>query len=174
MGDEDGDGDHDKILAYGGRSFSIWDQNGQQVFDSGSDFARITSAVLADNFNNSNEQNKGDSRSDDKGAEPEALAIGRIGDKYYAFIGLERTSGFMIYDVTNPFAVQFVDYVINRNFEVDFDIDGNDISGTPELAGDLGPEGMKFVSAASSPTGQPLLIIGNEVSGTTSVYQLAL
>jgi hypothetical protein len=174
MGDDDNDGDYDKIVSYGGRSFSIWDQNGQLVFDSGSDFARITSAVLGDNFNNSNEENKGDSRSDDKGAEPEALAIGQIGDKRYGFIGLERTSGFMIYDITNPFAVTFVDYVSNRDFSVDFEIDGSDITGTPELAGDLGPEGMKFVSGANSPTGKPLLIIGNEVSGSTSIYQLTL
>ncbi|WP_428611887.1 choice-of-anchor I family protein [Shewanella sp.] len=174
MGDQDGDGDYDKIVAYGGRSFSIWDQNGQQVFDSGSDFSRITAALLGSNFNNSNEENKGDSRSDDKGAEPEALAIGEVNGKRYAFIGLERTSGFMIYEITNPFAPKFVDYVVNRDFEVGFEIDGSDITGTPEAAGDLGPEGMAFVSASDSPTAQPLLIIGNEVSGSTSVYQLSL
>ncbi|QYK14620.1 choice-of-anchor I family protein [Shewanella rhizosphaerae] len=174
MGDEDGDGDFDKIVAYGGRSFSIWDQNGQQVFDSGSDFSRITAALLGMNFNNNNEENKGDSRSDDKGAEPEALAIGEIEGKRYAFIGLERTSGFMIYEITNPFAVKFVDYVVNRDFEVGFEIDGSDITGSPGAAGDLGPEGMSFVAAADSPNGKPLLIIGNEVSGSTSVYQLSL
>ncbi|ACA86241.1 alkaline phosphatase [Shewanella woodyi ATCC 51908] len=171
MGDEDQDGDFDKIIGYGGRSFSIWDEAGNIVFDSGNEFARITAAVLGSDFNNHNEESKGDSRSDDKGAEPEALALGVIGDKRYAFIGLERTSGFMIYDITNPFDVHFIDYVVNRDFSVEFEIDGDNISGMPELAGDLGPEGMKFVSADKSPNGQALLIIGNEVSGTTSVYQ---
>ncbi|WP_282166163.1 choice-of-anchor I family protein [Shewanella japonica] len=173
MGDDDGDGDMDRIVSYGARSFSIWTHDGQLVFDSGSQFERITAAILADNFNNHNEESKGDSRSDDKGPEPEALAIGQIAGKQYAFIGLERTSGFMIYDISNPFDVRFVDYVVNRDFDIEFEIDGSDISGQPELAGDLGPEGMKFVSPENSPNGLPLLIVGNEVSGTTSVYQLS-
>ncbi|MEZ9369233.1 choice-of-anchor I family protein [Shewanella sp. 10N.286.51.B2] len=173
MGDDDNDGDFDKIVSYGGRSFSIWSHAGQLVFDSGNDFERITAAVLGENFNNHNEESKGDSRSDDKGPEPEALAIGRIGDKNYAFIGLERTSGIMIYDITNPFDVSFIDYVVNRDFDIDFEIDGETMSGQPELVGDLGPEGMKFILAEDSPTGLPLLIIGNEVSGSTSVYQIS-
>lgn len=176
MGDEDNDGDYDKIVSFGTRSFSIWTADGQQVFDSGSDFERITSALLGNNFNNNNAENKGDSRSDDKGPEPEALVLGKIGPKIYAFIGLERTSGFMIYDVTNPFDVRFINYVVNRDFEVDFSIDTKtgEVKGDASLVGDLGPEGMKFVSADKSPNGQPLLIIGNEVSGTTSVYQIKL
>ncbi|MFB2658471.1 choice-of-anchor I family protein [Shewanella xiamenensis] len=174
MGDDDNDGDYDKIVSFGARSFSIWTADGQQVFDSGSDFERITAALLGNNFNNNNEENKGDSRSDDKGPEPEALVLGKIGQKRYAFIGLERTSGFMMYDVTNPFDVHFVDYVVNRDFDSSFSIntDTGEVKGDATLAGDLGPEGMKFVSAEKSPNGQPLLIIGNEVSGTTSVYQI--
>ncbi|KEK28369.1 choice-of-anchor I family protein [Shewanella xiamenensis] len=174
MGDDDNDGDYDKIVSFGARSFSIWTADGQQVFDSGSDFERITAALLGNNFNNNNEENKGDSRSDDKGSEPEALVLGKIGQKRYAFIGLERTSGFMMYDVTNPFDVHFVDYVVNRDFDSSFSIntDTGEVKGDASLAGDLGPEGMKFVSAEKSPNGQPLLIIGNEVSGTTSVYQI--
>jgi DNA-binding beta-propeller fold protein YncE len=176
MGDENNDGLMDKVVAYGGRSFSIWTVEGQQVFDSGSDFERITAALLAMNFNNNNDENKGDSRSDDKGPEPEALAIGQIGSHTYAFIGLERTGGFMIYDITNPFAVSFVDYVRNRNFDADFaiDTDTGEVEGDASLAGDLGPEGMKFIASQYSPNGLPLLLIGNEVSGTTVVYQLRL
>lgn len=176
MGDDNNDGLMDKIVAYGGRSFSIWTADGQQVFDSAGDFERITAAILAMNFNNNNDENKGDSRSDDKGPEPEALALGQIGSRTYAFIGLERTSGFMIYDITNPFAVSFVDYVSNRNFDADYviDTDTGEVEGDATLAGDLGPEGMKFIPSQYSPTGLPLLLIGNEVSGTTTVYQLQL
>lgn len=174
MGDDDKDGDYDRIVSFGARSFSIWTADGQQVFDSGSDFERITAALLGNKFNNNNEENKGDSRSDDKGPEPEALALGQIGRRLYAFIGLERTSGFMIYDVTNPFDVHFIDYVVNRDFDADFTINTETgvVKGDATLAGDLGPEGMKFVSADKSPNSKPLLIIGNEVSGSTSVYQL--
>lgn len=174
IGDDNNDGLVDRIMAYGGRSFSIWTAQGQQVFDSGSDFEEITSALLGINFNNNNDENNGDSRSDDKGPEPEALAIGQLGERTYAFIGLERTSGFMIYDISNPFAVSFVDYVHNRDFNADFTIDGGDIEGQAAQAGDLGPEGMKFITATNSPTGLPLLMIGNEVSGTTTIYQLSI
>ncbi|MGS0680758.1 choice-of-anchor I family protein [Shewanella sp. 125m-7] len=174
MGDNDNDGDMDQIISYGARSFSIWDEQGNQVFDSGSDFSRITAATLGNQFNNNNDKNKGDSRSDDKAGEPEALAVGKIADKHYAFIGLERTGGFMIYDISNPFAVNFVDYEINRDFSADFEIntDTGDVLGDATLAGDLGPEGMKFIAAKNSPTTEPLLVIGNEVSGTTSIYAL--
>lgn len=174
MGDEDGDGDYDKLYSFGGRSFSIRDADGRMVFDSASDFERITAAVLGNDFNNNNDENKGDSRSDDKGPEPEALAVGQVGDKMYAFVGLERTGGIMIYDITNPFDVSFVDYVVNRDFSTDFsvDTDTGEYQGNIQLAGDLGPEGMKFVPADKSPFGTPMLVIGNEVSGTTVVYRL--
>lgn len=41
-------------------------------------------------------------------------------------------------------------------------------------AGDLGPEGFRFVAAKDSPTNSPILIVGNEVSGTTSFYRIDL
>jgi hypothetical protein len=173
IGDTDNDGDFDQIYSYGARSFSIWNSQGEQVFDSGNDFDRITAQRLCMDFNNNNSKNKQDNRSDDKGSEPEALALGKIGDRQYAFIGLERTSGFMIYDITSPQKAYFVDYIVNRDFTSKFEIDqGQVIKGDAGNIGDLGPEGMKFVTAQKSPNGQPLLMIANEVSGTTSVYQL--
>jgi len=42
------------------------------------------------------------------------------------------------------------------------------------LTGDRGPEGVLFIPAAKSPNGKPLLIVGNETSGTTAVLQLDL
>ncbi|QSX32237.1 choice-of-anchor I family protein [Shewanella avicenniae] len=174
MGDADGDGNYEKIYAYGARSFSILDGDGRMVFDSGSDFERITASLLGLNFNNNNEENKGDSRSDDKGPEPEALAVGKVGDKTYAFIGLERTGGIMVYNITNPFDVHFVDYIVNRDFDTDFEVDTDtgEYEGNMQMAGDLGPEGMKFVPAEKSPFGVPMLVVGNEVSGTTSIYRI--
>ena len=173
IGDTDNDGDIDKIYSYGSRSFSIWDAQGKQVFDSGNDFERITADRLGINFNNHNSKNKGDNRSDDKGPEPEALALGGIDGRQYAFIGLERTSGFMIYDITEPQHAYFVDYIVNRDFAPTFEVeDGVVTKGDPSVVGDLGPEGMKFIAADKSPNGKPLLLVANEVSGTTVAYQL--
>ena len=40
--------------------------------------------------------------------------------------------------------------------------------------GDLGPDGLAFIPAKASPNGKPLLVVGNEVSGSTAVFQLNL
>jgi hypothetical protein len=161
LSDTDHDGDYDRIVGFGGRSFSIWDGNGNLVFDSGDMFERILARYHADWFNTTNDENKFDNRSDDKGCEPETTAIGVIDGRRYVFVGLERMGGIMVFDITDPKAPAFVTYRLDRDF-----------SGDPEkgTAGDLGPEGIHFVSAADSPAGTPLLIVGNEVSGTTTIY----
>ncbi|MGO4891043.1 choice-of-anchor I family protein [Flavobacterium sp. W21_SRS_FM6] len=161
LGDQDKDGTYEAIYAYGARSFTIWDSNGMAVFDSGDDLERITASIHGNAFNNENDENTGDGRSANKGPEPEALAVGQVGDHTYAFIGTERMSGIFVYDITNPYDTKFVDYVINR-----------DVTEGGDLMGDLGPEGMAFVAANDSPTGEPLVIIGNEISGTVAVWQV--
>ncbi len=162
LGDEDGDGDYDALYAFGARSFSIWSDDGL-VADSGSDFARITAARYGESFNNDNDENDGDSRSDNKGSEPEALDVGEVDGATYAFIGLERMGGIMVYEVTDPDTPRFVEYVNNR-----------DLGGDPEAgtAGDLGPEGIVFIPATASPVDAPLLAVGNEVSGSTTLYRI--
>lgn len=181
LGDSDGDGLVDELFAYGARSFSIWDaRTGQQVFDSGSDFEDITANLAPDVFNSTNDDNDSfDNRSDDKGPEPEGVVTGRYFGRTYAFIGLERVGGIMVYDVTNPYAPEFQTYVNNRNFSEDVclerDEDGDCITGAGNAnpaAGDLGPEGLTFIPWYQSPTWRPLLLVGNEVSGTTTVYQV--
>lgn len=155
----------EKVYAYGARSFSIWDaQTGEQVFDSANAFELITAMRYGTDFNNNHEENGGDSRSDDKGQEPEAITIGKINGHTYAFIGLERMGGIMVYDVSNPFAPAYVQYINDRDLSIE--------PGELTDAGDLGPEGFRFVKSEDSPNGKPLLIVGNEVSGTTSIYQI--
>ena len=163
---KNGGTDFEKLYAYGSRSFSIWDaQTGLQVYDSGNDFERITAQLYAEDFNNDNAENSGDDRSDNKGPEPEGVTVGTINGHTYAFIALERMGGLMVYDVSNPFAPEYVQYVNHRDVTVDVE---DDLEG----AGDLGPEGVHFVSATDSPSGKPLVIVGNEVSGTTAVYEI--
>jgi hypothetical protein len=162
LGDVDGDQDYDALYTLGGRSFSIWSTDGALVFDSGGDFERVIAAREPAFFNASNDDRAFDSRSDNKGPEPEAVTIGEIGKRTYAFVGLERQGGIMIYDVTSPFSPVFVDYVNNRDFSVD--------PATAEGAKDLGPEGMIFIGAKDSPTRNPMVVTANEVSGTVTLY----
>jgi hypothetical protein len=162
-GDTDGDGDTDALYAFGARSFSIWTAAGEQVYDSGDAIERIVAQSNPAFFNASNSNNTRDDRSDNKGPEPEGVTTGEIEGRVYAFIGLERDGGIMVYDVTNPFLPQFVQYVNNRNFFA---------PTSAAAAGDLGPEGLLFISPEESPTGAPLLVVANEVSGTTTVYEI--
>lgn len=177
LGDTDGDGDYDGLYVPGARSFSIWTTDGTQVFDSGSDFESITANQLPNAFNsNHEEQPSRDTRSDNKGPEPEGLALGEILGRTYAFIGLERMGGIMVYDVTNPHDVEFVQYLNERNFDVPVcikDTAGACVASNPD-AGDLGPEGVHFVPWYLSPTFKPLLLVGNEISGTTNVFEIKL
>ncbi len=164
-GDTDGDGDYDALYLPGARSFSVWSAaDGALVYDSGDDFEQITAAVYPDDFNITNDENNAfDDRSDNKGPEPEAIELGTVGGVTYAFIGLERIVCIMVYDMTDPTAPVFVTYVNNRDFSGDAE------AGT---AGDLGPEGVLFIPAADSPTGADLLVVSNEISGTTTVFAI--
>ncbi|MDX3905482.1 MAG: choice-of-anchor I family protein [Pigmentiphaga sp.] len=183
QGLEDANGDrvmYDHLYAYGGRSFSIWDENGQLVWDSGAQFERLLASddcklgpdrdiPCADYFNSGHDEaGTLDSRSDAKGPEPEGVEIGVMGSKTFAFVGLERMGGVMVYDITDPLAPAFVDYFNTRADWADEPSDDN-----LSTMGDLGPEGLKFVPADQSPTQQPLLIVGHEVSGTTAVYEVS-
>lgn len=160
-GDKNNDGQYESLYAYGARSFTIWDSNGLVVFDSGDQIARVTASVHGNAFNNNEDENKGDTRSDDKGAEPEALTLGKVGDRLFAFVGLERMGAIMVFDITNPYDVKFQDYFYNRGLEPSADI-----------TGDLAPEGMTFVPAEQSATNEALLIVGNEISGSISVWEI--
>jgi hypothetical protein len=188
QGDTDGDGDFDRLYVPGGRSFSIWNaRTGALVFDSGAELEQLLANLLPDDFNANHEENDSlDNRSDNKGPEPEGLALGVVKGRLYAFVGFERIGGILTLDLSDPRNPEYVDYVNNRRFRdaagepvptcAEFDpADSEDIDdcikGNP-AAGDLGPEGLEFVPAHDAPRGMPLLIVGNEVSGTTTVYEL--
>ena len=158
-GDIDEDGDYDRLVSYSGRSFSIRDENGNIVFDSGNDFAQITAEQVSELFNSNGTVDSFDSRSDAKGAEPEGVVVGEVDGKTYAFVGLERTGGVVVYDISEPAESKFVQYV-------------NPIDPETGDALDLAPEGLQFIPAEDSPNGEPLLTVSNEISGTLSVYQI--
>lgn len=153
---------YDKLYAYGARSFSIWNTQGQLVWDSGSEFEKKAAELFPTYFNTDHEAVSLDDRSDNKGPEPEGITLGTIGAKTFAFIGLERMSGVMVYDITTPMQPKFVEYFTTRNF----------VETDSAKQGDLGPEGLIFIAAKDSPNGKPLLVVGNEVSGSTAIYQV--
>lgn len=166
-GDFDNDGKMDSIFAFGARSFSIWNgTTGALVWDSKDEFEQRIKSVLPAYFNAGHTTNALDDRSDNKGPEPESITVGKIKDSTYAFIALERIGGIMIYNITNPSAPYFVQYINSRNFSV-----------TPSQAnlatvGDLGPEGIVFIPSSESPNGVNMIMLSNEVSGTVAFYSL--
>jgi DNA-binding beta-propeller fold protein YncE len=162
-GDTDGDGDYDRLHTFGARSFSIWTERGRLVFDSGDDLEQITAGVYPANFNASSTNNTRDDRSDDKGPEPEGVTVAKLFGRNYLFVMLERIGGIVVYDLTHPASPQFEQYINMRSFA--------DAPGTVG-AGDLGAEGARVISAESSPTRKPLLIVSNEVSGTLRVFEI--
>ena len=163
-GDTDGDGDLDEVYTYGGRSFTIWSAStGEVVFDSGDQLEQITAAVFPLNFNASHGNNTRDNRSPAKGPEPEGLALGKVAGRTLAFVGLERMGGIAVYDISNPAAPVLEDYVNTRTLASPFNF---------ATAGDLGPEGVIFISADDSPNGKPLLAVAHEISGSVVIYQI--
>jgi hypothetical protein len=162
-GDTDGDGDYDELHVMSGRSFSIWNATtGALVYDSKDLIEQITSnhPIFSAIFNASNSAGVPTSknRSDDKGPEVEGIAFQIINGKPYVFVSLERIGGVMLFNVQVPGSPVFVGYYNNRSTTV---------SGP-----DLGAEGIITIPAATSPNGNALVILANEVSSTLSIYQI--
>lgn len=153
------EGKYEALYSYGGRSFSIFDAETMElVYDSGKEFEELTAKALPDYFNTTNDEISYDKRSSAKGPEPETAITGEINGITYAFIALERTSGVMVYDLSNPKKPKFVTFISSRDFSED-------------VKGDVSPEGLHFIPAETSPTGKALLAATHEVSGTVAVYE---
>ncbi|WP_053984521.1 choice-of-anchor I family protein [Niameybacter massiliensis] len=152
--------DANQNYLFGARSFSIWDaETMTQVFDSGSDFEEIIAKVLPEYFNTTNKEVELDNRSGKKGPEAEDVKVGEIDGRFYAFVGLERIGGIMVYDITNPYNAKYQSYINTRDF-------------TQPIGGDSAPEGIEFVPQNVSPTGKALVLVANEVSGTVSILEV--
>ena len=158
-GDTNNDGVIDQLHTLGGRGISIFRQEADggltKVRETGGEFEKIFARLAPERFNNDQTvANTPDDRSDNKGPEPEGVTIGTIDGRTYAFVGLERQSGVIVYDVTDPANAAYVSYV-------------------PPLAGvsaDLGPEVLTFIAADRNPTGTPLLVTANEAGGGATLY----
>ncbi|MGE3244420.1 MAG: choice-of-anchor I family protein, partial [Pirellulales bacterium] len=160
-GDTDGDGDVDRLLAFGARSLAIWTADGRLVYDSGDALERFIAERMPERFNiDSDGKGTVDDRSDDKGPEPEGVVVGRVGKSTYAFVGLERTSAIAVFDVTHPRSAKLLDIVPLP------------LEKGPTGGPDIAPEGLCFVPAERSPFGAPLLAVACEVTGTTTLFRV--
>lgn len=165
----------DRIHLLGGRSFSIYEADDlTRVYNSGSDFEKITARIFPDFFNTNNDEDKGadelDARSNKKGPEPENVEVLKIKDKTYAIIGLERISGIMIYDISDPTQPVYKDYFNNRIF-IKLVEKGEKVDLSER--GNIAPEGLCAIEAQDSPTGKPIVLVANEVSGTVQVIEFS-
>ncbi len=130
------------LVKFGAHSFSIRDSAGNIVFDSGSTLDREAQRLgIYD-----------DTRSDNKGVEPEGVALLEIEGRVLAFIGLERTktSAFAVFDITDPKAVSYIDMIVS------------------EL--DVSVEGLTAFKAGS----RYFVATANEVSDSTSLFEVKL
>lgn len=155
LGDRGSDGDYEQLYVFGGRSLSILDDDGELIFDTGSELERKAAALEPFAFNADNVDPVAvDNRSDNKGPEPEGVTVGQVGRTTYAFLGAERQGGIYAYDLSSRKGeARFAGYVNTR-------------------PGDLGPEGLQFIPAHDSPDGDPLLLVTNEITGTVAAISI--
>ena len=128
---------YEQKFSFGGRSITILDSLNNVVWDSGDliDRAAIAAGIYDDN------------RSDDKGSEPENVAITTVGGRTYAFVGLERgtSSSIAAFDITDPYNGYLADF-------------------RRAATGVVSPEGILPIPASQSPNGKDLVVVSNEVS----------
>lgn len=79
----------------------------------------------------------------------------------------------MVYDVTDPEWPDFVQYINNRDFN--FDPVSCETDATADAcvnAGDLSAVDVLFIPRQESPDENPLLVVANDRSGTTTLFEI--
>jgi hypothetical protein len=152
--DPDGDGVLDRLVAFGTRSFSIYDwETGALVYESGGLIESVSRTQFPALFNaNTGSVGERDARSDDRGPEPESLAVATIGGVTHLIVGLERPGPLLLFDVSDPTAPRLT-------------------AITNHVPGDrhgVAPEG----SVSFTLGGETFLAVAYEVSGTAVLYRL--
>lgn len=157
--------DINKIVSMGTRGLSLWKKEADHSLSFVSHLPLETELFQRDpqrhNANDGGLRTAFDARSDDKGPEPEAVAVTTLSDgTVIAVAGMERQNGVIVVDITNPASPQVIRYI-------------NDSS-----KGLISPETVTIVDAADSPTGTTIAIVGYEgiadssVPGGVGVYEI--
>lgn len=171
IGDADGDGKYEQFFLLGSRSMSIF-KDGKRIYDSAAllEELQIEQFGVA-NINGSHSLTastisyKAQDRSDDKGPEPEGVAVGMVGSSRVAVLGLERMSALVFFDITNPEEPEVIQWE---------QLMPTNTTATSNLfKGDKwSPEGIVFIPANKSPNKKALVITSYELSGTISIHQI--
>jgi DNA-binding beta-propeller fold protein YncE len=149
-GDLDNDGDLDELQVFGARSFSILNEKGKRVFDSGDQLEQIIKGlIIAHPGEASYAALWDDTRSDNKGPEPESAVVGKVNGRDLLFLGLERSNAIMVWDLSDLEHIRFLDIM--------------------SVAGDVAPEGLSFFKNDQG----SFLAVANEGSATTSLYRVS-
>lgn len=154
-GDTDGDGDFDLLYSFGGRAVSIWDARARHVWSSGDSIERVIAARAPERFNRSSGADaEPDGRSDDRGPEPEALAVAQVSGYRLLVCALERPGGLVVFDLTDPRWPRLLEYV------------------PPDASGlDLAPETLAVWSEPGN-AGSLVVAAAHEATGVLTVYRL--
>ncbi|GFR75702.1 mesenchyme-specific cell surface glycoprotein [Elysia marginata] len=174
---KDKTGTYRALYTHGARSFSIWDLTSAnddvssalpQLFDSGSEFEEMTALHCPHAFNTNSDDP--DSRSDNKGSEPESLTLAEINNRLYIFIGNERPGTIHVYslgrDVSRPrFETVFCGGIPDNSKTTQQNFEDGELYG-------IDPEDLKFYSADESPTGKPVLMVAGAISGTVTLLEV--
>lgn len=182
-------GEYRRLVAFGARSIGVWSTSAQRVYDSGNGLERITATAAlyppgTNYFNTTDDANSFDDRSPRRGPQPEGVAVGNIGGRTYAFVGLRKQSGIIFGDITDAQSGVPLGYTSTRDFKQDPSSGGTldthaevncalDRSLSPPGRSDLGPEGLLFIPAHLSPNGRPWLVVNYDTSGSTRIFQIA-
>lgn len=156
--------EHLQAFSFGGRGFAVFDAaTGALAHESGDQMAQMMIKYAPELFNADDGDFFGEGRSENKGAEPEAITTGEFNGTPLLFVGLERPGLVGVWDMTDITAPVF--HSLNGVVDPDGCVDG-------ERALMVDPEALQFVAAADSPTGTDILISSGAVSATLTVFEL--
>lgn len=154
-GDADGDGVIETLTALGARSVSVYDADRMSLLgDTGDQLERAILAAAPEWFNaDSSAGAPARGRSDDRGPEPEGIAIGVVNGVRIAFVSIERPGGIAMVSLSSAASprVMHVEMTAAR--------------------GDFAAEGLLFLGSEESPSGEPMLLAAFEGSGGVRAYR---
>jgi len=164
--DPDGDGDYDRLYAFGARSLAVWTPSLDLVYESGEALERLTAARFPKQFNADARSGAFDRSSGFNGPAPRSVTVAALaGGPTLAFVALQGIGGIVAFELSDPAHPAVAAYVNTRGFS------GEVAKGK---GGDAGPGGLLFIPAGDSPNGKPLLVACHEISGTVTVFEIAV